>query len=457
MVSVGDYMKNKSKKVLVFLLCVVFAINTHAAIVSDNDGSAFVSKAEFEGLKKDFSDQIDKYNSSIDGKIDGAIASYLDGISVAKKIKLDIIYDKYTTVPGNKDNGVLWCSNNNVTLCGDSNQTLAYNYTHIQSYGSYAPTSTSTAYTGKGGYWVKTLDSETNGRAKKRFRVNKNGRVDSRYLCKFTVSGTMAGFVAIDRNSCSGSWYTHDALNAINSRDSKTYISTMGENTTGNHWFTCSTFTYFEVYDPTNENIALFPLSETETEYVVDMSKTTPSISNASEDGSTRPNLVTYSETLFTISNMHQMGTFNKFTENGNSRDAIIAKINNIFTKKKLADLSFQDFYDIDKANSNIRKGLVIAEANERGEIKVKGKASANGYLILYTAAEGSDTWKDQRTSVTDISSWKTTYNSVTANVQFERTLKDVAKDDKVFMLYLPSNTSTYATIGFDSIMLTTE
>ena len=53
-------------------------------MVSDNDGSAFITKAEFDSLKNDFQSQIDQYNTSIDSKIDGAIASYLAGVNVAK-------------------------------------------------------------------------------------------------------------------------------------------------------------------------------------------------------------------------------------------------------------------------------------------------------------------------------------------------------------------------------------
>ena len=70
---------------LVFLL----SINSFAAIVSDNDGSAFITKAEFDALKNDFQSQIDTYNQSIDAKIDGAIASYLSGISLTKTFKLE--------------------------------------------------------------------------------------------------------------------------------------------------------------------------------------------------------------------------------------------------------------------------------------------------------------------------------------------------------------------------------
>ena len=73
------------KKLLALFLVVLMSIDSFAAIVSDNDGSAFVTKAEFESLKENFAEQIENYNTSIDSKIDGAIASYLAGINLAKK------------------------------------------------------------------------------------------------------------------------------------------------------------------------------------------------------------------------------------------------------------------------------------------------------------------------------------------------------------------------------------
>ena len=53
-----------------------------------------MAKAEFEALKKDFNDQITNYNSSIDSKIDGAIANYLAGIKLEKKVALTNIFDE---------------------------------------------------------------------------------------------------------------------------------------------------------------------------------------------------------------------------------------------------------------------------------------------------------------------------------------------------------------------------
>lgn len=79
-------------RVLCLIISLMLTINCFAAIVSDNDGSAFVTKSEFEALKKDFSDQVANYNSSIDSKIDGAIASYLAGINISKVTPFEPFY-----------------------------------------------------------------------------------------------------------------------------------------------------------------------------------------------------------------------------------------------------------------------------------------------------------------------------------------------------------------------------
>ena len=76
-------------------MCLIFAfllsINSFAAVMSDNDGSAFITKAEFDSLKNDFQSKIDAYNLNIDNKIDAAIAGYLAGIKTTKTETLNIM------------------------------------------------------------------------------------------------------------------------------------------------------------------------------------------------------------------------------------------------------------------------------------------------------------------------------------------------------------------------------
>ena len=79
------------KRFAALFLVVLMSIDSLAAVVGDSDGGAFVTKKEFEDLKANFDEQIEKYNNSLDRKIDGAIANYLYGMNleVWQKMKLD--------------------------------------------------------------------------------------------------------------------------------------------------------------------------------------------------------------------------------------------------------------------------------------------------------------------------------------------------------------------------------
>ena len=85
------------KRVMALSLVLLLSIESFGAVVSDNDGSAFITKAEFDSLKNDFQAQINSYNTSIDNKIDGAIAAYLAGINIAKEERKNIIFKDWTT------------------------------------------------------------------------------------------------------------------------------------------------------------------------------------------------------------------------------------------------------------------------------------------------------------------------------------------------------------------------
>ena len=111
------------KRVAALFLVLLFSIESFAAIVSDNDGSAFITKAEFDSLKNDFQAQIDNYNTSIDSKIDGAIAAYLAGIRVAKVTEESSIVN---TIKESSVNGIKLYRTNSV-IQGTVQQTANYN------------------------------------------------------------------------------------------------------------------------------------------------------------------------------------------------------------------------------------------------------------------------------------------------------------------------------------------
>ena len=83
--------KNKKfkllKRILALYVVVMLNINTYAA-VGANDGSAFVTKSEFDALVNTFNAQMDVYENGIIGKIDGAVANYLNSLSNSKTLTL---------------------------------------------------------------------------------------------------------------------------------------------------------------------------------------------------------------------------------------------------------------------------------------------------------------------------------------------------------------------------------
>ena len=73
-------------------IMVLLNINSYAA-VGANDGSAFVTKAEFDALINTFNEQMDTYQSGMNAKIDGAISNYLAGLSSEQLINQENLYN----------------------------------------------------------------------------------------------------------------------------------------------------------------------------------------------------------------------------------------------------------------------------------------------------------------------------------------------------------------------------
>ncbi|MBO6134561.1 MAG: hypothetical protein J6O09_02160 [Lachnospiraceae bacterium] len=91
------------KRYIALILVLLFSIESFAAVVGDNDGAAFITKAEFDSMKNDFQSQLDRYNSSLDNKIDGAIASYLAGVGLETKTEMKNLVSNYANIQWAKD------------------------------------------------------------------------------------------------------------------------------------------------------------------------------------------------------------------------------------------------------------------------------------------------------------------------------------------------------------------
>ena len=114
------------------------SIESLGAVVSDNDGSAFITKGEFDSLKNDFQNQIDQYNTSIDSKIDGAIAAYLAGINVETQKRVNLI------ASGD-------------TFCLDATNAPLYKYGSLRLHGEYRDTRLQNAGSGNYGNYIEIM------------------------------------------------------------------------------------------------------------------------------------------------------------------------------------------------------------------------------------------------------------------------------------------------------------
>ena len=88
------------KRAACLFLAVLMSIDSIAATVSDNDGAAFITKAEFDSLRNTFQRQINDYNENLNNKIDNAINGYLLGINV-KKAAINLI-ERFEKTTGKK-------------------------------------------------------------------------------------------------------------------------------------------------------------------------------------------------------------------------------------------------------------------------------------------------------------------------------------------------------------------
>ena len=93
------------KKILSIILVCMLSVNTYAA-VSANDGSAFITKAEFDALVNTFNEQMDNYENSLVSKVDGAIANYLAGLSDVTVVSQDNLVDKANKYAA--DSVIMW-------------------------------------------------------------------------------------------------------------------------------------------------------------------------------------------------------------------------------------------------------------------------------------------------------------------------------------------------------------
>ena len=131
------------KRVFALFLVALMNINAYATSAS-NDGSAFVTKADFDDLVQEFNKQMDSYQAGLNAKIDNAISRYLAGASGTSQEKLENLHNqvagydsKYVTF-WNYPAKAFTDSNKNNYGKGSASYILVYNNNNPDNYANFA-------------------------------------------------------------------------------------------------------------------------------------------------------------------------------------------------------------------------------------------------------------------------------------------------------------------------------
>ena len=425
---------------LVFLL----SINNFAAVVSDNDGAAFITKAEFDALKNDFQSQIDSYNNSIDNKIDGAIASYLAGIRLSTVIELNNLQQQYKISTSDKKLDQYWSSSTDVPLTmynTSAQKTTAHLYTTFVSrvdaygtaivgvvdktYGSYDPQSHGTI-----------VQNQNNTNFERIITWEPKFEVLLFFNRYMQMSGDNSYSRAtgwVDSTTTGQSWIRYGSDSSANNFDKK--FNTAGDNTANRNAYV----TFFSDGEKNyNGNFAFAPLATTAVYYV---------------KGNQKLGYITKSEEINWSNTSDPFGGGVVWGNGAYASTTVKANTSGIplavykLSYMKTNEMIWSDVKTVSDKNDSINKGLHLLTLTDNGTLQIKVKVDTAGRIYFWKSIDADLYWGGIRNSSLVIDQSKVGYDSsITANV--EKIIEmPVVKNDVIWFVFLPSSTSVYGKI----------
>ena len=456
-------MRNKvkiAKRLMSILLVFLFSINSFAAIVSDNDGSTFVTKAEFNALKKSFDKQIGDYNKSIDEKIDGAIASYLQGLQVTKMTTIEnfaleykITGAKYGTVGGKEV--VYWTTNPSYVLCNKSTQAINYDYIWCLLAPNKSSGATNWQLEYRGDVEVTgdkidrfcTAGLVVNNVSKMTYNLNGVREMGETYRDSFPPT---TGFW-----NMGGNVPEKNETMPTNRNDSSIQISWIHDVPTAYYSWIASSYTETTAAATTAVQIAPYSVG---TEYIDDKNITKLRATNSSNGSYTYPSNLTWiggtkssGVTQWSIWPTYHYWTMNYDNSTTGTPNSFLRGITH-------NTLKFNDYVTINKNNTGyLTDGFLLCECEKEGKLHIEAEVSTDGWIYIWRNSSPSNKWHDRvlgdLRSSTTVSNW-TTPTELKYQSEFKTTsgklskIIEVQKNEKVWFTYLPSPSISGSTVS---------
>ena len=454
--------------VSMFLIISLFA-NTHfAAIVSDNDGSAFITKSEFEALKTDFANQITSYNNSIDSKIDGAIAAYLAAMA-KKKIPQT---NHYTDIEKNKK--LKWVSATDYVNTSNNGKP-EYDVTHTERYlqgsvvwhavvtragrisqGQWAfdeiyccnhdKTDSSKVYVEslrdivpKFTFTDQYVFSAYSGLTTSTNSYEMMGRSPDNYITGISLTNTVvvkeyhgSGNLDPAQNRVHENYHNNGGARYIHE------VASYSANTT-------NTYDYLTLAPKSNSNTYYYLLD-------CEDKCTDTTMFNRHYNGSDLPGWsvnVTNNTNALTVSGTTiNYPTLNvKALSTWSNQYTITSTDNVTWWRKQIVqkNLRYELINTATSEDNPIHKGILLTTISNEGTLTFKLHSDFAGKLVLYRGSAPIDNLADSTAEGViryDIGTSATNPKTIE--------LKDCQKNDKIYMVYLPTDTTKKATLKFD-------
>ncbi|MBR0039030.1 MAG: hypothetical protein IJP71_03380 [Lachnospiraceae bacterium] len=405
-----------AKKALCLVFAFLLSIESFAAAVSDNDGAAFITKAEFDSLKNDFQSQIDQYNTSIDSKIDAAIASYLNGIVVTKQVDLNTPYGDYKIDDGQATSTVAWYGGStgaNVSLATDREVpnnliTTFHNYRWNND--------DSRMY-----YSLWDLRAVWEYDASEATTIKRTLTRDKKYV-NFVVCNADQNLIYF-ANLCTVIYQTYFTTQ-MNVSDWIGTLTTIDQYKIGDDWNKGQRMLHARADTEINTKFltALCPVSTTEYYYVEKGANKWGGRQNTTQQFQNwyHQTLVSQDDGATTCPSMYSINGIYWYETESAAR------------KKRLNEFKYQNLLDVSSYNAEIKYGLYVATTTKKDcTVKVKVNVTRAGTIKLRTAVNNGNASE---------STEKISKEVVVGENTLE--LKDLDQNTNIFIVYIPTGTA---------------
>ena len=402
------------KKLACLFLVVLMSIESFAAAVSDNDGAAFITKAEFDGLRNEFQKQLNDYNFNINNKIEAAIAEYLSAAKITNDYVLNNLYKELN---GIKE--IRW--NSNASYRSNANQKTYFDQ----------PTYYWNISQSKGNGWYYDYKYDTNKMVATtwKYDTNQTAYVEAMYKITPKINVYAYDLHFYDDATEANGTCTFTVPTSMTLESGAVNHATQSWNASEIHYYN-----YVNAESSTIEelNYVIYAPNSTATEYsyvkYTSQSNLEESVVNGIVDtmpivSMTGTSKGTRSRGKFTINAHYPIELYN----------------HGIVVRDKI----FKPFYNVQPEYvSTIRRGAPLCLVEHDGRLNIAFTLSIPGQWEVYTKRKNDSSFTKIRTK-----SGSTSSNNQKVTVNFD----SIKKDEVAYIIYKPTNTSRFGTIAFDT------